>query len=119
MEGLTVSKLLNFVPINDREKELFNFDKNIIERLKQDLDNNFFYLGGQLKMKHDDIISLNSIEEVKTINKKREIEYGEPCNSFESASILNHLNKLYFVEVMIIKYNEIMELREKDKLSQI
>lgn len=114
MNKLTVANLFNFIPLNDREKEIFNFDKNTIENFNKDLNNNFFYLGGQLKMKHEDLISLDTIEQVRQINKKREIEYGGPCNSFEAASVLNHIKKLHFVEDMIIKYNEIIELREKE-----
>ena len=115
---LTIFKLLNFIPLNENEKELFNFDKNIIDEFKKDLNKNMFYLGGQIKMKPDDSINLNSIENVLEINKRRDIEFGGPCNSFEASSISYHLKKLKLIENMIISYNSIIELREKDDLNK-
>jgi hypothetical protein len=115
---LTIFKLLNFILLNDNEKELFNFDKNVIDEFKKDLNKNMFYLGGQIKMKPDEPINLNSIHQVLEINKRRDIEYGGPCNSFEADSILNHLGKLIFIKNMIISYNSIIELREKEDLNK-
>jgi hypothetical protein len=34
-----------------------------------------FYLGGQVKMKPDEEITLDKIKEVREINRKRDIEY--------------------------------------------
>jgi hypothetical protein len=115
---VTIFNLLNFIPLNDNEKELFNFDKNIIDEFKKDLNKNMFYLGGQIKMKPDDPINLNSIQQVLEINKRRDIEYGGPCNTLEAVSILNHLKKLHFIETMILSYNSIIELREKEDLNK-
>lgn len=114
--NLTIFNLLMFntTPLNEKEKEYFNFDKNIIKYLISKLDNDNFYLGGQIKMKHNDIINLNLIDKVREINKKKDIIYGGPCNSFELASIYKHLEYLQFIENMIIKYNYILELREKN-----
>ena len=116
--NLTLFNLLHFMPLNEYETELFNFDKLIIEQFITQLDKNQFYLGGQLKMKHNDIINLDSIQQVREINKKRDIEYGCPYNSFEYASIRKSIMELEFIENMIIKYNLIMEIREKEKLDQ-
>lgn len=117
-DNLTIFNLINFMPLNDKEQELFNFDKIIIKELNDQLDKGLFYLGGQIKMSHNDFINLGSIDKVREINKIRKIEYGEPCNSFEAASINHHNNRLKFVENMIIKHNEIIELREKEKLNE-
>jgi hypothetical protein len=116
MSDCTISILVNFMPLNDREKEIFSFDENIINEFKSNLNKDMFYLGGHLKMKHNEIINLDSIEKVRTIDKQREIEYGGPCNSFEAASILNHRRKLSIIENMLMKYKVIMELRENEKL---
>jgi len=116
MSDCTISILVNFMPLNDREKEIFSFDENIINEFKSNLNKDMFYLGGHLKMKHNEIINLDSIEKVRTIDKQREIEYGGPCNSFEAASILNHRKKLSIIENMLMKYKVIMELRKKEKL---
>lgn len=105
---ITLLNLLTFTPVNEEDKELFNFDKLIILKFIKQLDEGRFYLGGQLKMNPNDVINLDSIEKVREICRKRFIEYGVPCNSFEAASIYQsdreleneiiHLNKnnLYY-----------------------
>ena len=115
---ITVFNLFNFKPLNEEEKELFNFQKNDILEFNTDLDKGMFYLGGQLNMTHNQVINLDFIQKVRDMDRIREIEYGGPCNSFEAAIISRHRMKLYLVENMIIKYNKIMELREK-KIKQI
>ncbi len=115
---LTLFNLFHFMPLNEYENELYNFDKLIIEQFITQLDKHQFYLGGQLKMKHNDIINLDSIQQVREINKKRDIEYGGPYNSFEYASMRKSIMELEFIENMITKYNLIMEIREKEKLDE-
>ena len=113
--NITLLNLLSFTPQNDIEKEIFNFDKVIIDELMSSLDKGFFYLGGQIKMTHNDFINLDSIEQVREIDRKRATEYGGPANMLELVSINNHRKNLEFIENMIIKYNQIMELRENEK----
>lgn len=108
---LTLFNLLNFTPLNDNEKELFNFDVKIIDKFKSNLDKNTFYFGGQIKMSYNDIINLDTVQKVKDIDKQREIEYGGPCNSFEAQSIFYHKKDLEFLENMIKQYNLIIEQR--------
>ncbi len=74
-----------------------------------------FYLGGQVKMSPDEEITLDKIKEVREISKKREIEYGGPCNSWEAASIYSHNNRLNQMEDIIKAYTKIMYLRELEK----
>jgi hypothetical protein len=62
-------------------------------------------------MKPNDVINLESIEQVREICRKRFIEYGGPCNSLEAASIYESDRELEFIENMIKKYNEIIQLR--------
>jgi hypothetical protein len=118
VNNLTLFSLLHFTPLNEYENEIFSCDKLIINHFISQLDNDIFYLGGQVKMKHDDIINLDSIQQVREINRKRDIEYGGACNGFEFASIRNSIIELQFIENMIMKYNKIMEIREKEKLSE-
>jgi hypothetical protein len=113
-KSITVLNLFNFIPLNNKEKEIFDFDNNIINEFKTDLDKGMFYLGGFLKMSNDDYINIDSIKQVREMSKIREIEYGGPCNSFEANSIINHERKLRIIENMLLKYNIIMELREKN-----
>jgi len=116
--NLTLFNLFNFMPLNDNEKQLYNFDKSIINRFNKDLDNEFFYLGGQIKMSHNDIVSLDSIQRVREISEQRNREYGGPCNSFEAASMYRAQKELELIESMIKSYNVIMEIREKEKLNE-
>jgi len=106
------------MPLNDIEKNLFNFDKNIIKRLNLDLDSGVFYLGGQIKMTHNEFIDLESIQKVREINIQRNKEYGGPCNSWEASSMYKATKELELIENMIIKYNDIMKIREKQELNK-
>ena len=117
-DNLTVFNLLHFMPLNDQEKEYFNFDKSIINRFISDLDKGMFYLGGQLRMKHNDFINLISIQKVREITEQRNREYGGPCNSWEAASMYTSQKELEFIENMIKTYNLIMALREKNELNE-
>jgi hypothetical protein len=115
---LTLFNLFNFMPLNDNEKNLYNFDKIIISRFNRELDEGFFYLGGQIKMSHNDTINLDSIQQVREIREQRSIEYGPPCNSFEAARIYTTQKEIELIESMIKAYNVIMEIREKEKLNK-
>lgn len=113
--NITLLNLLSFTPQNDIEKVIFNFDKDIIDEFMSNLDKGFFYLGGQIKMAHNDFINLDSIEQVREIDRKRKAEYGGPANMIEFVSINNHRKKLEFIENMIKAYIIIMELRDNEK----
>lgn len=113
-DNLTLLNLFYFMPLNEQEKQFFNFDKNIINRFISDLDNDIFYLGGQIKMKHNDFISLDLIQKVRKIIQQRNREYGETCNSWEAASIYTAQKELEYIENMIKKHNLIMSLRENE-----
>jgi hypothetical protein len=115
-----LNKLLSFVPENDTERHIFdNLNKQVLNYYlgdtKQTYLNGMFYLGGQVKMKPDEEITLDKIKEVREINRKREIEYGGPCNSWEAASIYGHVNRLNQMEDIIKAYTKIMYLRELEK----
>ena len=116
--NITIFNLLNFMPLNDKERELYNFDKNIVNHLNLALDKGFFYLGGQIKMTHNEFINLESIQKVREINVERNKDYGGPCNSWEAASMYKAAKELELIENMITKYNYIIEVREKEKLNK-
>lgn len=117
-DKLTIFNLLNFMPLNNQEAQLFNFDKNIINRFNLHLDKGVFYLGGQIRMSHNDFINLNSIEKVREIIEQRNLEYGGPCNSFEASAMYTCQKELELLEDMIKVYNSIIEIREKEKLNE-
>ena len=115
-----LNTLLSFVPENDTERAIFNkLDKQVLNYYlgdtKQTCYNGMFYLGGQVKMRPDEEITLDKIKEVREISRKREIEYGGPCNSWEAASIYSHNNRLNQMEDIIKAYTKIMYLRELEK----
>lgn len=112
--NLTLFNLFNFIPLNNNEKELYTFDKNVIDRFNVSLDKGVFYLGGQIKMTHNDTINLDSIQQVREIREQRSIEYGPPCNSFEAARIYTTQKEIELIESMIKAYTVIMEIREKN-----
>lgn len=114
---ITLFNLFHFTPSNDKEKEVFNFDKTIINRFIINLEKDIFYLGGHIKMKYNDIISLDSIQKVRENNEKITSEYGAPCNSFEAASVYTAYKELDLIENMVKAYTLIMENREKEKNS--
>jgi hypothetical protein len=102
--NLTIMNLFYFFKNKDTEND---YNKNMIDKFIYQLDNDDFWLGGQIKLLHDDIINLKLIQRVKEINKKRLIEYGAPCNSFEMMSVYSSTKQIELIEDMIIKYNEL------------
>jgi len=102
--NLTIMNLFYFFKHKDVEN---NYNKNIIDKFIHQLDTDDFWLGGQIKLSHDDIINLKIIQRVKEIKQKRLMEYGSPCNSFEMMSVYSSTKELELIEDMIIKYNEL------------
>jgi hypothetical protein len=113
--NLTVFNLFHFTPLNEREKKIYAFDKITVNRFIFNLDKDAFYLGGHIKMKHNDVISLVSIQKAREINEKIICEYGSPRNSWDTASIYTAEKELEFIEKMIKAYYLIMDTREKEK----
>ena len=62
--------------------------------------NGKYYLHGQLPLLPDTPITNQIIDDAKNIHIQRGIDYGNPCNSFESASIacsINHYKQLLLI----------------------
>ena len=99
---VTLRQFINYY-LNFEDK---NIDVNIltiINSMREKLDKNQFYLGGQLKMIYDDEISLDAFDKVREINKQSEIEYGI-CNSFELISVNYHKKLLDDTEKIFKNY---------------
>jgi hypothetical protein len=111
-KNVTLRQLIEFKPEDDREKELYNINYDIINDIELHLQKGSYYLGDQIKMSYDDEINLESFDKVREINRKREAEYGGPCNSWEAMSINNSKMLLEETEKIVKKYFEIMSLRE-------
>jgi hypothetical protein len=117
-------ELLAFVPQNDKEREILNPNsfsvlKEYLEDTKSSWAKGQFYLGGFIKMKPDEKITLSKIEEVKKLREKSYIEYGGPCNSAEAASIWRSERQLKEIETIVTKYMEIYKMRIEDELLKI
>ncbi len=120
----TLNKLIEFVPENDAEREIFgNCKKDVLNEYLKDTNHRWskgqFYLGGFIQMKPYDEITLKKIDEVKQVREKRYIEYGGPCNSAEAASIWNSERQLDEIEILVKKYEEIYKLRVEKELLKI
>lgn len=113
-QNVTLRQLIAFQPENDREKELYDINHDIINDMNKHLQDNRYYLGGQIKMDYDDEINLDSFDKVREIDRKREAEYGGPCNSWEYRSINYHRKTLEETETILKKYFEVMLLRESE-----
>jgi len=71
------------------------------------LSNGKYYLHGQLPLLPDTPITNQIIDDAKNIHIQRSIEYGTPCNSFESASIRASINR-YDQLILIIKQYQVV-----------
>jgi len=110
--SVTLRQLIEFQPENDREKEIYNINYDIINDMKSHLQKGMYYLGGQIKMSYDDKINLESFDKVREIDRQREIELGGPCNGWEAMSINRHKMLLEETEKIVRKYFEIISSRE-------
>ena len=123
----TLNKLIEFTPNDDTEREIFeSCKKDVLNEYLADTKSTWskgsFYLGGFIKMKPDDEITLKKIDEVKITREQRYKEYGGPCNSAEMASIWRDERQLDEIEVLVKIYLEILKYRylkelEKTKLN--
>lgn len=120
---ITLNTLLSFTPNDDNERAIFeNCKKDVLNEYLQDTNSTWskgtFYLGGFIKMKPDDEITLKKIDEVKITREKRYIEYGGPCNSAEMASIWRSERQLAEIEGVVKKYLEILKYRYLNELEK-
>jgi len=109
---ITLRQLIDFEPETDGEKELYSKYAFVISDIKFKLQQGLYYLGGQIKMVLEDEINLELFDKVREIDRKREAEYGGPCNSFEQASIYRHKKALEDTENLFKLYIELINSRE-------
>lgn len=120
---ITLNILSTFTPNDDNERAIFeSCKKDVLNEYLTDTkstwSNGTFYLGGFIKMKPDEDITLKLIDEVKIIREKRYIEYGGPCNSAEMASIWRSERQLSEIEKIVKKYLEILKYRYLNELEK-
>jgi hypothetical protein len=66
-----------------------------------------YFLGGQLVVSINEPITSKIIDWVKNENIKRQLEYGEPYNSFELASIARAKHMFETLQEIIARYYQI------------
>jgi len=119
----TLNKLIEFTPNDDDERTIFeDCKRDVLNEYLADTKSSWskgtFYLGGFIKMKPDDEITLKQIDEVKITRAKRIDEYGGPCNSWEAASIWRSERQLSEIEVLVKIYSEIIKYRHLKELEK-
>jgi hypothetical protein len=92
----------------------FNEDENIsINQYLQNTTEKYadgkYWLKGQLQLSPNDEITNEKMNEAEEIDKRRQIEYGGPCNGLEAASIRQHTYKFENLKKVIIKYYHLLE----------
>lgn len=66
-----------------------------------------FYLGGQLMLSIDEGITTEKMNQAKELIKKRQEEYGDPCNMAEAQSIIRSKRDFENIQKIIKRYYEI------------
>jgi len=123
MNNATLNNLIAFVPENDEERTIYDVcKKDVLNEYLVDTKSTWskgqFYLGGFIKMKPDDEITLKKINEVKIMRDKSIAENGV-CNSAEMASVWRSERQLAEIEKIVKKYEEIYKLRVEKELLKI
>lgn len=115
----TLRQLIDFIPLNDKEREIYNIDskKSILQSYLDDTKLSWssgkYYLGGQIKLGLDDNIT-------PALIAKAWEAFGDSyaCNGAEAASICNAKGGLTSIETIIKKYNEIQKMRILEELNK-
>ena len=115
----TLRQLIDFVPLNDKEREIYNIDpkKSVLQTYLDNTKSSWYggkyYLGGQIKLDLDDEITPKLIAKAWNM-------FGDSYadNSAEMASIWAAKGGLTSIETIIKKYNEIQKMRILDELNK-
>ena len=100
----TLNTLINFVPENEIECEIFNINKNVLNKYFKDTKEYWnkgkFYLGGQILIEPNEEITFLKINNVREIQIQKDIDISA-CNSFEIASINQCKRDLNEIEIIL------------------
>ena len=113
----TLRKLLDFTPLNEKEHNIYNINKSILQtyldNTKSSWSGGKYYLGGQIKLSLDDEITQKLIDKAWDMFGD---SYG--CNSAENASIWTAKGELTSIEIIVKKYIEIQKMRILEELNK-
>lgn len=105
----SLNQLIDFVKENS--DYFYDLKLNVLQEYYDNandkLSNGRYYLHGQLPILPDTPITNQIIDDAKNIHIQRSIEYGVPCNSFESASITNSINSYNQFVAIIDRYQTV------------
>jgi hypothetical protein len=115
----TLTYLINYTPNSDNEKIMYKkLDIQVLSSYLNDTKSKYlggsFYLGGQIKMKPDEEITLTKIDEARQITKQLK-EYGDYANSWEMASVMHSETLLNQMEKIIQFHNNLLLFNELEK----
>jgi hypothetical protein len=115
----TLTYLINYTPNNNAEKIMYEkLDIQVLSSYLNDTNSKYlggsFYLGGQIKMKPDEEITLTKIDEARQISKQLK-EYGDYANSWEMASVMRSEILLNQMEQIIQFHNNLLLFNELEK----
>ena len=114
----TLNQLINFVPQN--ETEFIILKETVIEVYLIDTQSRWsegkYYLGGQIKLDPDDVITDELIKMVNDIySKPSEMYY---CNSAEMASVWRSMQHITELTAILKRYKEIQKKRIMTELNK-
>ena len=120
---VSLNTLVNFTTTDLDEIEIMSkISRDVLNQLhkisKEKRSYGYYWLGGQIKMGMNDVITLCKINEARKIGEDRFAKYGY-ANSMELSSInhsktqLNNLEEVFnnYMEILIFRYKNILENR--------
>ena len=114
----TLNQLINFVPQN--EKEFIILKETVLSEYLIDTKSTWsggkYYLGGQIKLDPDDVITDALVKKVNEIySKPSEMYY---CNSAEMASVWRAIRQMSEMTNIVERYQEIQKKRIMTELNK-
>jgi hypothetical protein len=114
----TLNQLINFVPQN--ETEFIITTETVLQEYLSNTKSNWsggkYYLGGQIKLDPDDVITDELMKKVNDIySKPSEIYY---CNSAEMASLRKSITDISELTQILKKYKQVQKNRILKELNK-
>ena len=103
-----LQEFINSNPIYFKEDEKISINQYLQNTTEKYADGKY-WLKGQLQISPNDEITNEKMNEAEEIDKRRQIEYGGPCNGLEAASIRQHTYKFENLKKVLIKYYNLVE----------
>jgi hypothetical protein len=109
-ETPSLNELIAFV--NENAEHFYDLELNVLQVYHNNTTDNWsngkYYLHGQLPLLPDTPITNQIIDDAKNIHIQRGMEYGNPCNSFESSSIACSINHYKQLILILVRYQTVL-----------